>query len=338
MPLSFAQQRLWFLAQLKDVSVTYHIPGALRLRGALDRVALRRSLDALFTRHEALRSVFVAVDGQPHVKLLPEQQGFALIEHDLRGDAEAAERLRQLAIEEAQVPFDLAEGPLIRGRLIQLDEQEHVLLFTRHHIVFDGWSMGIFIRELGALYSAFSRQQPDPLPPLPIQYPDYAAWQQQWLSGERLEKQVAYWRETLAGAPVLLELPTDRPRPPEPSFAGAYVAIQIERELTGRLKQLSGRQGTTLFMTLLAAWGAVLSRLSGQDDVVIGIPTANRRRQETEGLIGFFVNTLALRVDLRNEPGVAELLARVRSTALAGQDHQDLPSNRWWRSYNRRGG
>ncbi len=226
---------------------------------------------------------------------------------------------------EAQAPFDLRQGPLIRGRLLQLQEEEHVLLLMQHHIVSDGWSMGILARELGTLYGAFSRGEENPLEPLVIQYVDYAAWQREWLKGERLQKQSEYWREALADAPVLLELPTDRPRPEQQSFAGSSVPIRMDRELTRRLKELSHGNGTTLYMTLLGAWAAVLSRLSGQAEVVIGTPVANRRRAETEGLIGFFVNTLALRIDLSGEPSVGEMLKRVKGVVLGAQEHQDVP-------------
>jgi amino acid adenylation domain-containing protein len=325
LPLSFAQQRLWFLAQMEGVSVTYHIPVALRLRGELDAAALKRSLDGIWKRHEGLRSVFVVVEGEPQVELLPEERGMPLLEHDLRGADDAQEQLQRLMEEEANGGFDLARGPLIRAQLVRMEEQEHILLVTQHHIVSDGWSMGILARELGTLYGAFIRGEENPLEPLGIQYPDYAAWQREWLKGERLQKQSEYWRESLADAPMLLELPTDRPRPEQQSFAGGSVPVVIERELADGLKELSRRQGTTLFMTLLSGWAAVLSRLSGQAEVVIGTAVANRRRAETERLIGFFVNTLALRVDMGEEPRVEELLERVRRTALAAQDHQDVP-------------
>ncbi|WP_394541492.1 amino acid adenylation domain-containing protein [Lysobacter enzymogenes] len=322
LPLSFAQQRLWFLAQWPGVSAKYHIPLALRIRGELDRAALRRSLDALFARHEALRSVFDAVEGQPRLRLLAADTAFALTEHDLDASSPTPAELSRA---EAQAPFDLAQGPLIRGRLLTSAADEHLLLLTQHHIVSDGWSIGVLSSELGALYRAFRQGLDDPLPPLPMQYPDYAAWQGDWLSGERLQRQVGYWREALAGAPALLELPTDRPRPERLDLSGAQVQIALDEDLTRELKRLGQRHGATLFMTLAAAWAAVLSRLSGQRDVVIGTPTANRALAETDGLIGFFVNTLALRVDLDGAPGVGELLSRVRSAALAAQDHQDLP-------------
>jgi amino acid adenylation domain-containing protein len=325
MPLSFAQQRLWFLAQMEGVSVTYHIPAALRLRGKLEMEALKRSLDAIWRRHEGLRSVFVVEEGEPRVELLAEERGMGLEEHDLRGAVDAEAKLKEWMIREGQAAFDLSRGPLIRAQVVRVEEEEHVLLLTQHHIVSDGWSIGILARELGILYGAFSRGEENPLPPLTIQYPDYAAWQREWLSGERLQKQSEYWREALEDAPALLELPTDRPRPEQQSFAGGGVPIAMDRDLARKLKELSRRQGTTLFMTLLSGWAAVLSRLSGQREVVIGTPVANRRRAETEGLIGFFVNTLALRIDLSGEPSVAELLKRVSGVVLEAQEHQDVP-------------
>ncbi|TIP83642.1 MAG: non-ribosomal peptide synthetase, partial [Mesorhizobium sp.] len=323
--LSFAQQRLWFLAQLDEGSTNYHIPLALRLRGELDRSAWQRSLDRLFARHEALRGVFVAPEGKPWVEVLPPDAGLPMVEHDLRDRPDAEAALLDLCHEEARTPFDLARGPLIRGRLIRMPDEEHVFLLTQHHIVSDGWSMGVLVRELRQLYRAFEAGQDDPLPPLAIQYPDYAAWQRQWLSGERLQKQAQYWRDTLSGAPARLVLPTDHARPAQQSFAGASVPIVIDADLTRGLKRLSRQHGTTLFMTVLAAWAAVLSRLSGQDDLVIGVPSANRGRREIEELIGFFVNTLALRLDLSGEPSVSQLLEQTRRTALAAQEHQDLP-------------
>ncbi|QPB24417.1 amino acid adenylation domain-containing protein (plasmid) [Rhizobium sp. 007] len=323
--LSFAQQRLWFLAQLDEGSTNYHIPLALRLRGRLDRTVWQRSLDRLFARHEALRSVFVAPQGKPRVEVLPPDAGLPVTVHDLHGLPDADAVLSELCDEEMHSPFDLARGPLIRGRLIRLAEDEHVFLLTQHHIVSDGWSMGVLVRELSQLYRAFEAGEDDPLPPLAIQYPDYAAWQRQWLSGERLQSQAQYWRNALANAPARLALPTDRARPAQQSFAGASVPVVIDQDLTRGLKRLSRQHGTTLFMTVLAAWAAVLSRLSGQDDIVIGVPTANRGRREIEELIGFFVNTLALRVDLSGEPDVSQLLERTRRTALAAQEHQDLP-------------
>ncbi|MDB6372144.1 non-ribosomal peptide synthetase, partial [Photorhabdus bodei] len=325
LPLSFAQQRLWFLAQLEGVSETYHIPMALRLCGELDVMAWQKALDTLFARHEALRSIFVSVDGQPQVRLLEPDSGLLLSQYDLRGVSDADEVLERLGVEEAHASFDLESGPLIRAALIRITDDEYQFLLTQHHIISDGWSANVLIQELNALYTAFMAGQSDPLPSLAIQYPDYAAWQRQWLSAERIQVQSDYWRAMLADAPVLLDLPTDRPRPPEQLFAGQAVPVNLDVALTTALKRLSEQQGVTLFMTLLSAWGIVLSRLSGQEDVVIGTPSAGRGRREVEPLIGFFVNTLALRMDLSGELTVTELLARVRQTALAAQEHQDLP-------------
>ncbi|WP_455710256.1 non-ribosomal peptide synthase/polyketide synthase [Photorhabdus luminescens] len=325
LPLSFAQQRLWFLAQLEGVSETYHVPMALRLSGQLDIMAWQKALDTLFARHEALRSVFVSIDDQPQVRLLEPDSGLLLSQYDLRGVSDADEVLKRLSTEEAHASFDLESGPLIRAALIRITDDEYQFLLTQHHIVSDGWSANVLIQELNALYTAFMNGQLDPLPPLAIQYPDYAAWQRQWLSAERIQVQSDYWRAMLADAPVLLDLPTDRPRPPEQSFAGDAVPVNLDVELTTALKRLSEQQGVTLFMTLLSAWAVVLSRLSGQEDVVIGTPSAGRGRQEVEPLIGFFVNTLALRVGLSGELTVTELLARVRQTALTAQENQDLP-------------
>jgi len=323
--LSFAQQRLWFLAQLDGVSDTYHIPLALRLRGALNKTAWQQAFNALFARHEALRSVFVIMDGQPQVQILAADLGLPMCWHDLRDVLDADVQLARLSAEETHAPFDLAVGPLIRACLIQLADDEHVFLLTQHHIVSDGWSLGVLLQELSALYAAYYAGQPDPLPPLSIQYSDYATWQRQWLSGERLEAQSDYWRRVLADAPVRLDLPTDRPRPAQQSFAGAQVLVRLDTEMTRALKCLSQAHGTTLFMTVLAAWGAILSRLAGQEDLIIGTPSANRNHREIEPLIGFFVNTLALRLDLSGEPDTRQLLERVRDSVLSAQAHQDLP-------------
>ncbi len=325
LPLSFAQQRLWFLAQFDGVSDTYHIPLALHLRGQLDITAWQQVLNRLFARHEALRSLFIIVDGQPQVELLPAEFGLPVKQYDLRNAPEMDEQLKLLCAQEAETPFDLARGPLIRCALIQRADEDYVFLLTQHHIVSDGWSLGILKSELSALYSACLNEQPDPLPPLVIQYPDYAAWQRKVFSGEGLRAQSDYWRRTLADAPVLLELPTDRPRPSRQSFTGGRIPVQIDAMLVQALKQLGRQHGTTLFMTLLTAWAALLSRLSGQDDLVIGIPSANRNRREIESLIGFFVNSLALRIDLSGTPDMVTLLRRVRQTTLGAQEYQDLP-------------
>jgi amino acid adenylation domain-containing protein len=323
--LSFAQQRLWFLAQMEGVSQAYHMPLGLRLEGALDTDALRRALDRIVARHEALRTTFVMRDGTPLQRIADAQCGFALQEHDLQSQAQAQDELAALVAQEAGAPFDLAQGPLIRGRLIRLADEEHVLLVTMHHIVSDGWSQGILINEFSALYNAYRAGRDDPLPVLAIQYADYAAWQRRWITGEVLQAQTAYWQQTLADAPVLLQLPTDHPRPAQQDYAGAFVEWELDAALTQGLKDLSARHGTTLFMTLLAGWATLLARLSGQDDVVIGTPMANRTRAEVEPLIGFFVNTLALRLDLAGSPTVAQLLQAVKARTLEAQQHQDLP-------------
>ena len=328
LPLSLAQQRLWFLAQLDPAAgFAYHMPAALRLDGRLDRAALKAALDRIVARHEDLRTTFASVDGQPVQVIGPADTGFALAEHDLielHGHEQRA-AIDRIAADEAATPFDLEQGPLIRGQLLRLSEQEHILLVTQHHIVSDGWSTGVLVREFSALYAAFSQGQDDPLPPLAIQYADYAAWQRQWLSGEVLQQQIDYWKQHLTGAPALLELPTDRPRPAQQSYAGGRCRIVLPADLSAGLKALSQRHGTTLFMTLLAGWAALLSRLSGQQDIVVGTPVANRQRSEVEPLIGFFVNTLALRLNLEDEPSVAQLLARAKACALGAYGHQDLP-------------
>ncbi|HEX6746978.1 MAG TPA: amino acid adenylation domain-containing protein, partial [Longimicrobium sp.] len=324
--LSFAQQRLWFIEQMEGAGAVYHLPMRLRLKGELDREALMRALDQIVARHEALRTSFPETDGVPAQRISAvEESPFHLVEHDLRASADAEDELRRQVAEEAEAPFDLARGPLVRGRLIRLAGDDHVLLITMHHIVSDGWSMGIFTRELSALYGAFRGGRPDPLPPLPVQYADYAAWQRRWVDGDVLRRQADYWRETLAGAPELLELPADHPRPARQDFAGDSVDVELDEALTTALKTLGQRHGATLHMTLLAGWAAVLARLSGQDEVVVGTPSANRGRSEIEGLIGFFLNTLALRVDLSGAPTVAEALGRVKARALEAQENQDIP-------------
>ncbi|WP_425512945.1 non-ribosomal peptide synthetase, partial [Xanthomonas albilineans] len=313
------------MSQFEGVSQAYHISGGLRLRGALETQALQRALNRIVARHASLRTTFVLVDGQTLQQIAAEDSGFQLIAHDLRDVPDREAKLKRLLAEEAQAPFALEHGPLIRGVLIQLAHDEYALFVTMHHIVSDGWSMGILINELSVLYRAFAHGESNPLKPLPIQYADYASWQRQWLTGEVLQQQANYWREALSGAPVLLELPTDRPRPPRQDHAGATLEVVVEPQQLQALKELSQRHGLTLYMTLLASWALLLSRLSGQDDVVIGSPVANRGRSETEGLIGFFVNTLALRVEVSGSPTLAQLLASVKERALQAQAHQDIP-------------
>ncbi|MGF1481220.1 MAG: amino acid adenylation domain-containing protein, partial [Cyanophyceae cyanobacterium] len=327
LPLSFAQQRLWFLAQLEAQSTAYSMPAAIHLSGNLQLLALEQAVAEIVQRHEVLRTTFRIVDGVP-VQAIAPSQSFSLSVVDLRSFPEPMREVEQRATSEAQHPFELAQGPLLRVVLLQLGENSWVLLVNIHHIISDGWSIGLFVRELSALYEAFCQGKPSPLPPLPIQYADFAAWQRQWLTGAVLDQQLHYWTQQLAGAPLLLELPTDRPRPPRQSFQGSTWPLQLDRELTEALKSLSQQSGATLFMTLLAAFAILLARYSSQDDLAIGSPIANRNRRELEPLIGFFVNTLALRINLQNNPRFLELLNQVRSCALEAYAHQDLPFER----------
>jgi amino acid adenylation domain-containing protein len=325
LPLSFAQERLWFLHRLETRTLAYNESAAFRLEGRLDVAALRWSLDELLRRHESLRTTFPEVDGQA-VQAIQPPAPFPITAVDLRGLPPAVRETqpRRLALGQVRRPFDLARGPLVRGLLVCLGKREHVVFFSFHHIVFDGWSTGIFVRELSALYGARIAGAPSPLPPLPIQYADFAAWQRRWLRGEVLERQLAYWRERLAGiAP--LGLVTDRPRPVSPQASGGLRFVAIPPALTERLRAFSGSRGVTLFMTLLAAFQALLHRYTGQDDVAVGSPIANRERGEVETLIGFFVNMLVLRTDLAGDPSFGELLERVRQVSLGAYAHQSLP-------------
>ncbi len=325
-PLSFAQQRLWFLDQYDPNSSVYNLHSAIRLKGRLNIDALKQTLEEMVRRHEALRTIFSTVEGEP-VQIVTPPGSRALAVIDLRGrpESEREDEARRLAQEEARRPFDLAQGPVFRTTLIRLGEDDHVLLLAMHHIVSDGWSIGVLYRELAVLYEAFSRSQPSPLSELPIQYADYAVWQREWLKGAQLERQLSYWKKQLEGAPGVLNLPTDRPRPAVQSYRGARRSIELSKELTEGLRALGREEGATLFMTLLAAFQALLYRYTGQEDVVVGSPIANRNRTEIEGLIGFFVNTLALRADLSGNPTFQQLLARVRKAALGAYAHQDLP-------------
>ena len=325
-PMSFAQQRLWFLDQLEPGNSVYNIPAAMCLRGALNGAALEQSLNEIVRRHEALRTTFSVMEGQP-VQVIAPGLALTLPVVDLGNllETEREAEAQRLTIEEAQRPFDLAQGPLLRTTLLRLDKEEHILLLTMHHIVSDGWSMGVLFRELSALYEAFSAGKPSPLPELPIQYADFAVWQRQWLQGETLEAQLAYWKKQLDGVCPVLELPTDRPRPAVQTFRGARQSMVLSKSLTEAVKALSHQEGTTLFMTLLAAFQTLLYRYTGQDDIIVGSPIANRNRSEIEGLIGFFVNTLVLRTDLSDNPTFRELLGRVREVALGAYAHQDLP-------------
>jgi len=322
---SFSQQRLWFLSQMEGFNDAYHIFIDLRLTGPLDEEALRGALNGIVARHEALRTTFYAIDGVMYQRIEPDDGGFELTSLDLSRANDRDARLHQRIQDEASAPFDLEKGPLIRGCLIRLSAGSHALLITMHHIVSDGWSVRVFMRELGALYQAFHGGGQSALPPLAIQYADYAAWQRQSISEDLAAEHSGYWKRTLSGAPSLLELPTDRPRPPRQDFHGATIPIDFDPALTASLNALSRRHGATLFMTVLAGFGLVLSRLANQDDIVIGVPAANRDHLEIEGLIGFFINTLALRIDFSSQPTVAALLERVKTASIEAQAHQALP-------------
>jgi amino acid adenylation domain-containing protein len=330
LPLSFEQQRLWFLDRLEPGSAAYNIPAPTRLTGTLDRAVLAACLREVVTRHEALRTTFPEDAGEAAQRIAPPPDAVELPLLDLAGlpAARRAAEARRLVQEEAVRPFDLAHGPVVRGALVRLAEREHVGLFTLHHIVSDGWSAGILLRELAALYAALAAGRPSPLAPLPVQYADFAVWQRAWLRGEVLERQLRFWRERLAGAPAVLELPADRPRPAVRRGGGGLRVAALPAELTLAVAGLARQARSTRFMVLLAAWKALLHRLTGQPDLLVGTPVANRVRVEVEGLIGFFANTLVLRTDLRGgAPGLAfaGLLARVRETALAAYAHQELP-------------
>ncbi|MBZ4377523.1 condensation domain-containing protein, partial [Corallococcus sp. AS-1-6] len=325
-PLSFAQQRLWFLDQLAPDDASYNLPVTLRLLGRLDVEALRRAFEALVARHEALRTTFFEEEGQPFQRIHPPTEWILPIE-DLSGLNESerdAETLR-LATREARQPFHLVQGPLLRTALLKLSEDSHVLLVTMHHIVSDGWSMGVLIRELASLYESFSGGRAPSLPPLPVQYADFALWQRQWLQGETLESQLGYWKRQLAGAPAALELPTDRPRPAVQSRRGATLPVHFPSHLTDSLRSLAQREGATPFMLLLSAFQLLLSRYSGQDDISVGSPIAGRTHAEAESLIGFFVNTLVLRAHVRPEESFRQLLSQVKATTLAAYEHQHVP-------------
>ena len=311
-PLSFSQQRLWFLDQLEPGSAVYNVPGALRLRGSLDVGALEQSLHEIVRRHEALRTTFSMVEGEPVQVISPSVSvPFHVMDLTEYPESEREEEARRLASEEARRPFDLTQGPLLRSTLIRLDKEDQILALTLHHIVSDGWSMGVLHRELSVLYRAFTNNETSPLADLPIQYPDFAVWQRERLKGAELERQLSYWKEQLEGPPGVLNLPTDRPRPAVQTYRGARRSFELSKELTERLKALSRREGVTIFMTLLAAFQTLLYRYTRQEDVVVGSPIANRNRTEIEGLIGFFVNTLVLRTDLSGNPSFRVVLHRV---------------------------
>jgi amino acid adenylation domain-containing protein len=325
LPLSFAQQRLWFLDQLVPGNPTYNLSVAVRLRGDLDAATLEQNLNQLVERHESLRTTFVVKEGEP-MQVIATAMQLTLLLYDLSvlAESELEVEMERLISEDQRRAFDLQRGPLLRVSLVRLAAQDHVMLLTMHHIISDGWSMGVLWRELSVLYGAASRGERATLSELPVQYADYAVWQREWLKGEVLETQLSYWRQKLDGTP-LLEMPSDKPRPRMQNFRGATQMMVFDQQLSERLTTLSRRKRVTLFMTLLAVFKVMLSRYTGQSDIVVGTPTANRNRFKIEGLIGFFLNTLVLRTDLSGEPTFSELLDRVREVTLGAYAHQDVP-------------
>ncbi|MFP5287693.1 MAG: condensation domain-containing protein, partial [Thermoanaerobaculia bacterium] len=329
LPLSFAQERLWFLDRLQPGGTAYNVPLALRSSGRIETPALAAALGEVVRRHEALRTIFAERDGAPVQVILP-AGGWTLPVVDLKALPEPMREreARELAGAEAGRPFDLARGPLLRTALLALGPEEHLLLVSMHHIVSDGWSMGVLIREMKALHEAMRAGRPSPLPELPVQYADFAVWQRSWLAGEALERQLAWWRERLRGAPAVLDLATDRPRPAVQTSRGAEHRFSLGPETSRKVAEISRREGVTPFMTLAAGLFALLARLTGQQDLVVGSPIANRNRREIEDLIGVFVNTLALRANVGRAPDFRDLLRQVREVSLGAYAHQDLPFER----------
>ncbi|NEO31125.1 MAG: amino acid adenylation domain-containing protein [Symploca sp. SIO3C6] len=325
-PLSFSQQRLWFLQQLEPSSAFYNEHGSIQLTGFLNVAALEQSINEIVRRHESLRTTFEMMEGQP-VQIIAPNLSLTLPVIDLQDlpEAEQKTEVKLLETKQIQQPFDLIQGPLLRWMLLQLGKQKHILLFTVHHIVFDGWSVGVMFRELSDFYQAFSTGKPASLPELPIQYADFALWQQQDLHKEKLQSQLSYWKQQLANAPTMLQLSTDRPRPPVQSHRGAKQTFLLPKSLTVALQAIGKKAETTLFITLLSAFKILLYRYTGQEDIVVGSGIVNRNRAEIEGLIGCFVNSLVLRTDLSNNPTFEELLGRVRTVTMGAYAHKDLP-------------
>jgi hypothetical protein len=325
-PLSYTQQRLWLLHRLDPEGSAYNIAGAVRLRGRLDAAALGRTLGEVVRRHEALRTTF-AVEAGGVVQRVGEARPWALPLVDLSDlpadGREAAARSR--VEEQARAPFDLARGPVLRTLLLRLDADDHVMALVTHHVVSDAWSMGVLVREVAALYAAYVEGEESPLAEPPVQYADFAAWEQDWLRGPAVAEQLAYWRHQLAGSPPPLELPTDRPRPAARSARGATETFTLPADTADALRDLARSEGATLFMVLLAGFKALLYRYTGQADVSVGSPVAGRSRAETEGLIGCFINTLVMRTRLSGDATFRELVGRVRETALGAFANQDVP-------------
>ncbi|HZI46608.1 MAG TPA: condensation domain-containing protein, partial [Pyrinomonadaceae bacterium] len=326
LPLSYAQQRLWFLTQLQPESTFYNIVIGSRLRGPLDAAALAAAFDALITRHESLRTIFpVGDDGPVQTILKPARDSLSIIDLSRETEPDRESAARDLLTREAEQPFDVSVGPLIKATLVKLGEADHIFVIHLHHIVSDGWSIAIIFRDLEELYDAYCQKRPSSLPELKIQYADYAVWQKKYLDAHRLEKLVSFWKSYLSGAPLILELPADKPRPASQTYTGADVAVQFSGALMSALKKLSHEQGVTLFMTLMAAFQLLVSRCTGREDLLIGTDIANRNRVELEQLVGFFVNLLPVRINLAGNPTFVELLERAAKSILSVYAHQDLP-------------
>src|SRR6185295_4015052 len=327
-PLSFGQQRLWFLHQLEPAGTAYNLSEAVRLRGALDAPTLVRALSETVRRHEVLRTVYAMVDGEPRqIVQPPAAVPLRLVRVTGLAAPEREAEAGRIAATLAAQPFDLARGPVLRAILIELDRDDHVLLLFLHHIATDGWSMGLLVRELtllGTAWNAAARSLPD----LPLQYADFAAWQREWLVGERLESQLRYWRERLTGAPTQIALPVDRPWPAVQTSRGDLTPIAIADDTAAALRNLAREHGATLFMVLAAGWAAFLGRIAGADDLLLGTPASGRDRPELENLIGFFINTLVLRADLAGDPDIPTLISRFKETVLGADAHQVLPFER----------
>ncbi|MGA9770155.1 MAG: condensation domain-containing protein [Blastocatellia bacterium] len=320
---SFAQERMWFLNQLEPGSPAFNTPSAIRLTGLLNLEAFRQSLNEVVRRHEALRTTFEAIDGQPH-QIIAESLTVEMPVVDLESITDT-NLVRRSVIEETNRPFDLASGPLLRVVLLRLRARQHIIVFTMHHIISDGWSMGVMIQEVVALYEAFCQGAPSALSELPIQYADYSQWHREWIQGDGLKDQLSYWKQQLSGGLNPLDLPTDHARPLVQTFQGALHRFDVSESVTSSLKVFSQQESATLFMTSLAAFTVLLQRYTGQDDIAVGTNNANRNRRDIEKLIGFFVNNLILRIDLSADPTFRQLVGQVRETALEAYSHQDVP-------------
>ena len=324
--LSYSQQRMWFIEQLMPANSTFHIPAALILNGVLDREALRKSFELLVERHESLRTVF-DTDGDEAVQIVKDLEPFRLPYTDLTDlpKADRQSKAKEIAETDIQTGFDLAKGPMIRAQLLQLDDNQHALVMVMHHIVSDGWSMEIFVKEMAALYAATRQGQPSPLAALSIQYADFAQWQRQWLTGELLDVQLGYWKKQLANAPEQLALPFDRSRPALKTNNGSNVNLALSGSLLDSLRQLARELDVTLYILLLSAYKVVLAKWSGQPDLSVGMPVAGRNQGQVESLIGFFINTLVVRTHQEDNPTLKEFVAQVREQVLGAQAHQDVP-------------